>query len=288
MVGLLRHRHLRDDARAVHRVPRPLRSRPGGRLYPICTSADSLPLEDDSIDLAITSAVFLHMGKSFVKRAVARDRAHSQARRRLRLRRLVPELVQPAEFPAAPEAAAIPAPALPQVLDARRGRGAPGRVRTRRESGRLQDRGRRPLDPAEADRHEAAAADATRQSGRQRAPKRFDDVLAETYLAYSPGCHVRALVTGGGGFLGSHLVERLEARRPRRLRSAPPRLRPDDDGRGGAPLRRRAPGARLPPRGRGRRDRREPRQPRPLLVREPDDGRARARAVAGCTRSRSS
>ena len=53
---------------------------PAGRLYPICTSADSLPLEDDSVDLAITSAVFLHMGKSFVTRAVARDRAHAESR----------------------------------------------------------------------------------------------------------------------------------------------------------------------------------------------------------------
>ena len=92
---------------------------PRGELYPICTSADSLPLEDDSIDLAITSAVFLHMGKSFVRRAVARDRAHAETRRRLRLRRLVPEFVQPAELPAAAEAGAIPAAALPQVLDAR-------------------------------------------------------------------------------------------------------------------------------------------------------------------------
>ena len=30
----------------------------------------------------------------------------------------------------------------------------------------------------------------------------------------------RVLVTGGGGFLGSHLVERLEARRARRRRRA--------------------------------------------------------------------
>jgi arsenite methyltransferase len=44
---------------------------PEANLHPICVSADSLPLEDDSIDLAITSAVFLHMGKGFVERAVA-------------------------------------------------------------------------------------------------------------------------------------------------------------------------------------------------------------------------
>jgi arsenite methyltransferase len=40
-------------------------------LYPICVSADALPIESDSVDLAITSAVFLHMGKGFVERAVA-------------------------------------------------------------------------------------------------------------------------------------------------------------------------------------------------------------------------
>ena len=64
------------------------------------------------------------------------------------------------------------------------------------------------------------------------------------------------------------------------------RLRPDALGRRRAAVRRRAAGARLPPRRRGRRHRREPRQPRPLLVREPDDGRARARAARGCTASR--
>ena len=44
---------------------------PHASLHPICVSADSLPLEDDSVDLALTSAVFLHMGKGFVARAVA-------------------------------------------------------------------------------------------------------------------------------------------------------------------------------------------------------------------------
>jgi arsenite methyltransferase len=44
---------------------------PESRLYPICVSADALPLEDDSVDLAVTSAVFLHMGKRFVRDAVA-------------------------------------------------------------------------------------------------------------------------------------------------------------------------------------------------------------------------
>ena len=49
----------------------------------------------------------------------------------------------------------------------------------------------------------------------------------------------RVLVTGGGGFLGSHLVERLRGRRARGRRRATPRLRPDLDGRHGAALRRR-------------------------------------------------
>jgi arsenite methyltransferase len=44
---------------------------PDAHLYPICLSADELPLESDTVDLAVTSAVFLHMGKSFVRRAVA-------------------------------------------------------------------------------------------------------------------------------------------------------------------------------------------------------------------------
>ena len=44
---------------------------PDASLHAICVSADALPLEADSVDLAITSAVFLHMGKSFVERAVA-------------------------------------------------------------------------------------------------------------------------------------------------------------------------------------------------------------------------
>ena len=92
------------------------------------------------------------------------------------------------------------------------------------------------------------------------------------------------LVTGGGGFLGSHLVERLEADGhdvvvPRRAE-----VRPDALGRRRAAVPRHAARARVPPCRRGRRHRREPRQPGPLLVREPDDGRARARALPGARR----
>lgn len=44
---------------------------PEAALFAVCVSAETLPVADDSVDLAITSAVFLHMGKSFVHRAVA-------------------------------------------------------------------------------------------------------------------------------------------------------------------------------------------------------------------------
>ena len=40
-------------------------------LYLLCASADELPLQDESVDTVLTSVVFLHMGKSFVARAVA-------------------------------------------------------------------------------------------------------------------------------------------------------------------------------------------------------------------------
>jgi arsenite methyltransferase len=43
---------------------------PGTEVNAICASADELPIEDSSIDLVVSSAVFLHMGKSFVRRAV--------------------------------------------------------------------------------------------------------------------------------------------------------------------------------------------------------------------------
>jgi SAM-dependent methyltransferase len=43
---------------------------PTASVHALCLSADELPLDDDSVDLALTSAAFLHMGKSFVARAV--------------------------------------------------------------------------------------------------------------------------------------------------------------------------------------------------------------------------
>jgi len=43
---------------------------PGAKVHAVCASADDLPVEDASIDLVVSSAVFLHMGKAFVARAV--------------------------------------------------------------------------------------------------------------------------------------------------------------------------------------------------------------------------
>ena len=82
------------------------------------------------------------------------------------------------------------------------------------------------------------------------------------------------------------LVPRRAARGARRRghRPAAGRVRPDPLGRRGAAVRGRAAGDRVPPRGRGRRHRRQPREPRPVLVREPDHGRARARALPAARR----
>ena len=94
----------------------------------------------------------------------------------------------------------------------------------------------------------------------------------------------RVLVTGGRGFLGSRLVERLRADGHEVVR---PRRRDydlTDEGDAGAAVRRRAARARLPPRRGGRRHRCEPREPGALLVREPDDGRARTRAEPAARR----
>jgi SAM-dependent methyltransferase len=43
---------------------------PGTEVHAVCASADDLPVEDSSIDLVLSSAVFLHMGKAFVARAM--------------------------------------------------------------------------------------------------------------------------------------------------------------------------------------------------------------------------
>ena len=95
----------------------------------------------------------------------------------------------------------------------------------------------------------------------------------------------RVVVTGGAGFLGSFVVERIPRggrarRRPAlaRLRSGRPRGRPPA-------ARRRAARRGHPPGGAGRRHRRQPRQPGPLPLRERDDGRCSCSRSAGSPRS---
>ena len=43
---------------------------PDAEVVAICASADDIPLADASVDLVVSSAVFLHMGKTFVARTV--------------------------------------------------------------------------------------------------------------------------------------------------------------------------------------------------------------------------
>jgi SAM-dependent methyltransferase len=43
----------------------------GTNVIPIATSADELPLADDSTDLVVSSAVFLHMGASYLRNALS-------------------------------------------------------------------------------------------------------------------------------------------------------------------------------------------------------------------------
>ena len=95
----------------------------------------------------------------------------------------------------------------------------------------------------------------------------------------------RILVTGGAGFLGSFVVEKLKATRlRRRRRPPPPGVRPDPRGGRRAAVRRLQARRRPAPGGGGRRHRRQPRQPRPLLLRQrghgpaPDRGRPQGRA----------
>ena len=86
------------------------------------------------------------------------------------------------------------------------------------------------------------------------------------------------------------LVPRRAARGARRRGhgAAPGGVRPDPLGRRRAAVRGGPAGDRLPPGRRGRRDRRQPGEPRALLVREPDHGRAHARALAAARRRGSS
>lgn len=78
---LARHRGLTFDTYCAVDISRTMLRRlleyrdrfalaPDARVYALCISADALPLHDDSVDLVISSAVFLHMGKAYVTRGV--------------------------------------------------------------------------------------------------------------------------------------------------------------------------------------------------------------------------
>lgn len=43
---------------------------PGADFFPICSSIDTIPLEDNSVDFVYSSAVFLHMGKKYVQKTL--------------------------------------------------------------------------------------------------------------------------------------------------------------------------------------------------------------------------
>ena len=182
---------------------------PPGELYPICTSADSLPLDDDSIDLAITSAVFLHMGKSFVRRAVAEIARTLRPGGDFVFDVSFPNSFNPPSFPPRLKPERFRSPHLlkywtrgeVEALLVESGLAAKAggfRIEAGDRSILPKRIGTRPLP-------------LTRRVDRAcNARQRVDTVLAETYLHIARGVDVRALVTGGGGFLGSRVVERLE------------------------------------------------------------------------------
>lgn len=156
-------------------------------LYPICASADELPLEDASVDTVLTSVVFLHMGKSFVARAVAEV---------ARVLRPGGSIVFDASFPNARNPSNLLLQAKPQRLR------PPNYMKfwTRREvesllesSGLTAKTG--PLELA-AGAHEVlprrvgpVAVPLARRANRlaARAPERLHGLTTLTYTVYSPG-----------------------------------------------------------------------------------------------------
>jgi SAM-dependent methyltransferase len=156
-------------------------------LYPICVSADLLPVESDSVDLAITSAVFLHMGKRFVERAVAEI-----------ARTLKPggNFVFDVSFPNARNPASIPARLKPRRLRAPNFMKYWTRAEVEallRETGLATKAGGIAIEPSgyallPKNVGPVPVPLARRvNSALGPAPRRFRDVLASTYNAYSSG-----------------------------------------------------------------------------------------------------
>jgi len=160
---------------------------PEASLYPICVSAEALPLENDSVDLAITSAVFLHMGKGFVERAVAEiartlkpgghfvfDVSFPNARNPANIpSRLKPRRLRPPNFMKYWTRAEIEALMRGTGLAAKA-----GAVTVEPSSYSLLPKNVGPLPVPLARRMNSALG---------LSPRRFRDVLATTYNAYSSG-----------------------------------------------------------------------------------------------------
>ena len=156
--------------------------------------------------------------------------------------------------------------------------GAPRRPREAHRRDRLDAAGvvggRRPADDPLV-RREPRPLDRPRRLASTEALRRCTpDAVADADL--------RCACSSQAAAASSARTSSSASRRTATTSSSPRRADYDltDMARHGAPVRRDGAGARLPSRGRGRWHRRQPREPRPLLVREPDDGRPRARAGA--------
>ena len=160
---------------------------PEADLHAICVSADALPLEDDSVDFAITSAVFLHMGKSFVARAVAEI-----------ARTLKPggAFVFDVSFPNARNPASFPARLKPQRLRSPNFMKFWDRAEVERllvESGLAAKAGSFQVEPTNFELLPKRVGPVPVPLARGvnaalgTSPRRLRDVLATTFVAYSEG-----------------------------------------------------------------------------------------------------
>ena len=100
---------------------------PDADVVAICASADDIPLDDASVDLVLSSAVFLHMGKGFVARTVSELARVLKPGGAFVFDVAFPNRAEPVELAAAPEAPAAAQPERAQVLDAPGDRAAPAR-----------------------------------------------------------------------------------------------------------------------------------------------------------------
>ena len=176
----------------------------------VCASADDLPLADQSVDLVISSAVFLHMGKRFVERAIGEVARGPQTGWQLHFRRGVSQQAQSIELAPASQAGTASQPERAQVLDATRDRARDHHEWALRALRRIRGAGRRLCSAAEAPWATLRSRRTEGQHARRRAAAAQGFLRGLIRRLQHWGVLVaRVLVTGGGGFLGSHLVPRL-------------------------------------------------------------------------------